>query len=235
MFESSLFESSASTKGASKKLYKHLKQNFHTAAKSEKDWEQFKGKPFSSEMMMNRKFKDITSYGYDLFKRLETGLHGIAGPDSGKFPQGLIKEAWHWESEGAMCIHISVILYSLLIEEKVFTPNSLQYVQGYYYHETRTDSPIALMLGKEHIGLHAWLLTRGSVIDITIGQENRVFDFGDFDFVLGEVHEGLLLKGINEPKKIVDNYVKDFAKNLGISKEEWIQRQVSYFNTYTNK
>lgn len=80
-------------------------------------------------------------------------------------------------------------------------------------------------------------MVRGCVINITTQQEKDFFDFttveGNYPFIIGKVSDGLLLKGKNEPKKIVDTYIKDFAKYLGISKEEWIERQLKYFGDYT--
>ncbi|EWG08625.1 hypothetical protein [Cytobacillus firmus] len=212
-------------------ILKELKTTYRTSAKHEKNWSVYKGKVLPPELMMSKKFQLITGYGYELCRHML-----LYRNDEPEINEEVLKEASHWTKMGAMCIHNSVILYTLLLELGIFTPTSLHFVQGYYHHKTREDNVIE-MIAKSHISVHAWLVVRGSVIDMTIQQEKDVFDFtteeGNYPFILGKVNDGLLLKGKNEPNKIVDAYIKDFAKYLGISKEEWIERQLKYFDGYS--
>lgn len=213
-------------------IMKELKTTYRTSAKHEKDWSVYKGKVFPPEILMSKKFQLITGYGYELCRHMLP-----SGEDKHEINEDALKEAWHWTKMGAMCIHNSVILYTLMLELGVFTPTSLHFVQGFYHHKTKEDNLMAQMLSKSHTSVHAWLVVRGSVIDMTIQQEKDFFDFttdeGNYPFIIGKVNDGILLKGQNEPKKIVDAYIEDFAKYLGLSKEEWIERQLKYFDDYT--
>lgn len=216
----------ANSKGPAKKeLYKMFKKNWLTAAKSEKDYELFKGKAFSSEDMLNIHFRQVASYIMNV-----TNAFGAWEFD--EVETDLIDEVHHWEQEGGFCIYLSVLAYELLLKKKVFSPTSLQLVQGYMCHETRKDSPMALMLAKEHISLHCWLVSKGSVIDLTVGQVRQFFDFGDFPFFIGAVHPEMELTGTIEPKKIVNDYKKRFAKQAGLTVEQWEHKHISLYETF---
>ena len=136
----------------------------------------------------------------------------------------LRKEVEHYEMIGGSCIYNAVLLYNLLIHNKVCDPEDLNLVQGYYKHKVREDYPLASIFGKTHRGLHTWLSYKGAVIDCMIAsQEGKFFDFGDIPIILGIMPEGFELIGYEEPYETVKKYTKQIIKNSRIGYKSWIE------------
>lgn len=134
-----------------------------------------------------------------------------------------------WENKGGQCIYLSTLLYMLLLYHELGTENSLSYVQGYYIHLLREEyrSLKVQIWPPVHSGLHAWIELDGSVMDISIRQEEDFFDFQGKPYILGKVPEGLQLYGYREVRKTPKSYARMIAKGSGMKLEDWVQHHVS--------
>lgn len=193
----------------------YFKKHWFSDIKNSSDLVFFQGDALPSQVVSHSKFLPIIRYIAELFEN--------ANPyGEGHTPKDTVDEVYHFEQNGQLCVYLSVLNYILFMEYGIADEKSMKYVQGYYHHESRKDNWMVSMLGKEHVGSHAWLLINKGIVDISIKQEEMFFKFEGYPAILGEVPAGLLLKGFTEPKKTVNKYVEQFAKRRKLTKEAWI-------------
>lgn len=180
----------------------------------------FKGNPLDYSILRNAFFQKNLYYISRLFEFID--FHkSYDGEDLSELEK---KEMIKWEKNRGQCIYFSVLLYSLLVYDKVLHESEISYCQGMYKHDCRADNPLGRMIfGEEHAGLHAWIEANGGIIDISIGQEEQFFDFGEKPFILGEVPNGFDLVGFRETTKTVKDYARNIAKDAGMKYETWLQ------------
>ncbi|MEC2129338.1 hypothetical protein P9G84_10195 [Brevibacillus centrosporus] len=184
--------------------------------------ESFKGKDIPAHIANHPMFYASIIYMETLYKAV---THG----DFDDIDQVVKDELISWESKGGQCIYLSTLLYMLLLYHELGTENNLSYVQGYYIHLLREEyrSLKVQILPPVHGGLHAWIVLDGSVMDISIRQEEDFFDFQGKPFILGKVPEGLNLYGYREVRKTPKSYARMIAKGSGMKVEDWVQNHVS--------
>jgi hypothetical protein len=135
----------------------------------------------------------------------------------------LQKEINTWDSKGGLCVYLSVLLYCLLIDDKVCTKEKLKLTQGYYRHTVEENTFQSLIYGKFTQGFHVWLNYDGFVIDSSIGQEvENGFNFKGFPYIIGKIPEGLELVGHNENWNTVKTYLHRISKESNMKPREWI-------------
>lgn len=214
-----MFEQYKSKINYENKVLSYIKKNWDSKVKNGKELETFKGKPFKTEELRQPAFIKVVLYVGDLFRGLE---NYVPSPSLDQFDPRIEQELRKWESEGELCLHLTVISYFLFEKYGVFNDKEMKLVQGYFWHEARKDNPLAMALANIHVGIHSWLSVKGRVIDLTIGQEEMFFDFKGQSVIMGEVPDGMLLKGFEEPKKVVQKHLKRYADYLGMTPEEYI-------------
>lgn len=120
-------------------------------------------------------------------------------------------------------IYCSVVLYWLLVQYGVVSEKRLKFCQGYFKYKTRADTPPQ---SRYRVDMHAWLCYDGSVIDITIWQQQEGFDFLKKGFeipvIMGKIPAGLSLFGYEEEKSLAKEYARRFAKESELTFSEWI-------------
>lgn len=198
---------------------KRFKENWFVGYKYEENKAiSFRGKLPSMELISNPNFFRNFVYVNVLFD-----VASVYGSDV-EVNRDVLDEVFKWNEKGGLCIFFSVLLYQLLLEDRVVDKEKMKYIQGYYYHKAREDNPLVKMIfGEHHAGYHAWLAIEGSVIDVSIKQEQECFDFKDKPFILGEVPKGIELVGFEENEETVRKYVDLFLKEAGKSYDEWIR------------
>lgn len=115
-------------------------------------------------------------------------------------------------------IYFSAVLYWLLIHYGVLSEKGLKFCQGYYRYKTKDGS-------KFRAGMHTWLTFYGSVIDVTIWQEQDNFDFNNSahtSIIAGNIPKGLNLAGFEEDKSLIKEYARRFAKDSGFTFHDWL-------------
>lgn len=133
-------------------------------------------------------------------------------------------EVKRWETKGGQCIYFSVLLHMLLVEEGVVPADRLSLVQGWYEHDIDVNYAglLAQMMGHRHFGMHCWLTLDDAVIDVSIRQEERFFEFkGGGPLIVGEVPDGLEMRGWVESSKTIDRYMKRFAIKCEMDLNRW--------------
>lgn len=215
-----MFEQYKSKINFENKVLSYIKKDWDSKVKNAKELETFKGKPFKTEELRQPSYMKVVLYVGDLFRGLE---NYVPSPRLDQFDPRIEQELKKWESEGELCLHLTVISYALFEKYGVFNDKEMKLVQGYFWHEARKDNPLAMALANIHVGIHSWLSVKGRVVDLTIGQEKMFFDFKGQEVIMGEVPEGMLLKGFEEPKKVVQKHLKRYADFLGMTPEEYIQ------------
>lgn len=214
-----MFEQHLSIHNFEKRVLFHLKKNWDSKIRNNKEFDTYKGKTLKKEVVRHPNFIKVLIYIGELFQASEWDQRASKFKE---FDERIGKELTKWEKEGELCLHLTVISYSLFEKYGVLTDKEMKLVQGYYFHEARKDSPLAMALANIHIGIHSWLSVGGAVIDLTIGQEREFFDFQGMDMIVGEVPEGMTLKGFQEPKKVVSKHIKRYASFLNMTVEEYI-------------
>lgn len=210
-------------------VLRKLKNSWHTDTRKLNEWSAFKGKDIDLDYLTNPDFKYTMLY----IDKLMAAMNRWRDLDD--ISPELSKEIRYWNSQGGLCIFLSTVNYTLLLENEVFTPSSLSLAQGYYSHETRKDNPLALMITENSVGLHCWLSAKGAVIDLSIAQKKDFFDFGGEPYIMGKVPDGLLLQGREEPKKIVNKYIKLFAKKAGLTEKQWTDQHMAWYQEFKKK
>lgn len=214
-----MFDQHLSIHNYEKKVIRYLKDEWDSKLRNEKELFTYKGKPLVPETMKNPNFIKVVIYIGELFRSCEYNNRSELLP---QFDERIRKELIHWESEGQLCLHLTILSYFLFEEFGLFTDKEMKLVQGYYFHEARRDNPLAVAIGNIHVGIHSWLSVKGSVIDLTIAQEREFFDFKGMDVILGEVPEGMLLKGFQEPRKIAQRHLLRYANYIGLTPKEYL-------------
>lgn len=226
------FEHKTTKTKIEKDIITTFKKQWVTEVKNPSDYTVYKGNALEPSLKTPA-FASLFVYLVQLFDDMEKNRLPLylQGDDNST----LLEQIRHYEQRGGLCIYFVVLAYVIMLEQKMATDKQLKLVQGYYYHKTRTDDPFAMLLGNEHVGIHAWLSFRGAVLDMTIAQERDFFDFGNMPYILGAVPEGMLLKGFAEPKKTVNKYVEEFARHASLSPSDWIAYQVERWQVFKNE
>lgn len=180
----------------------------------------FKGSTLNKDLARNPFFHKNLHYVMDIQNYIQDFM---ARPRDSKLPKMTLDEITTWERNGGQCIYLSALLCELLLYDKVVSPDDIYLCQGYYKHECREDNAIGMLMGKTHIGLHAWLEIKGSIVDISIAQEDQFFDFKGQPFILGEAPEGMDLIGFKEPRETAKNYCRKIARENGSVYLDWIK------------
>jgi hypothetical protein len=227
-----MFEQHNSTYNYEKKVVHHLKEQWNSKIRNEKEFSLYKGKKFEKEEVNHPDFLKTFLYVGELFQATEwdNRTKGLK-----QFDERIGKELVKWEANGEMCLHLSVLTYLLLEKYGVFTDKEMKLIQGYFLHKARKDNPFASAIANIHVGIHAWLSIKGKIIDLSIGQERDFFDFKGMDVIIGEVPEGMTFKGFQEPRKVVQKHAKRYSKFLNMTDEEWIEMHVQEANQFFNK
>lgn len=133
----------------------------------------------------------------------------------------ILKEVSDWDENGGLCIYLSVVLYTLLIEFKVCNRNNLRLIQGFTKY-TPTH-PIFTLISNSAtmINFHSWLSYKGSVLDFSIGQEEKNINVLKESFIIGKITEEIEYKGFKENHKTVEKYIEMYARRLNMSSSEW--------------
>lgn len=163
----------------------------------------YKDKHFVSAVTIAEFLMQISMYGgnekYDLIEPIK-------------------KQLLEFDRRGQLCCYISIVLYSLLKRRY-----DVQYYQGLYYHKARADYPDFLPWGNIHAGAHAFITVDGSIIDVSIRQEEMFFDFKGKTSILGNIPEGMKLYGWKENIVTVSKYINDILKFSNMTLKEWIK------------
>lgn len=132
-------------------------------------------------------------------------------------------EAARYSEKHGTSIYFSVVLYWLLVYFGILNEKRLQLCQGYFRYRTREDK---VPEPKYRAGLHAWLSYNDSVIDVTIWQQEELFDFEKRGFkipvITGNIPEGMTLIGFEEDRILAKEYARKFAKDSELTFCEWV-------------
>lgn len=134
-------------------------------------------------------------------------------------------EVEKWNNEGMLCAYTSVLLWCLLYENGVFNADEMRMVQGYYRHIDQGILATLGLFGDKPIyqcGLHAWVEVSGSVIDLSIVQEQSTFNFPGLPAIVEDIPAGMELSGWREGKETVKKYARQIAKEQNMNYYEWI-------------
>ncbi len=133
-------------------------------------------------------------------------------------------EAARYKNKNGIAIYYSTVLYWLLVTFGVISERKLKFCQGYFNYE---KNPGKASGARYRAGMHAWLCTKGSVIDTTIWQQQDCFDFQarglDLPIIAGNIPSGLNYYGFEEHRSLVKEYARRFAKESGSTFYKWIQ------------
>lgn len=192
-----------------------LRKEWFSGIRTADELYEYHGAKLPPAVIMNDAFKKVFTYVYYLYNQ-------ISDYKGGSLSDGIQDEIFHFEREGKMCVHLSVITYFLMLHYKIADERSMRYVQGYYWHLASKRDWISSMFGSEHAGTHAWIVVGKAVIDLSIKQEELFFSFDGLPLILGEVPDGLLLKGFSEPKKTVNKHAEAISAFRKLNIKEWI-------------
>lgn len=133
-----------------------------------------------------------------------------------------LEEVAYWDSKGGLCIYLSILLYALLLEDKVTNRHDLRYIQGFTFYQSTNPLWKMLSLETSMLNFHSWLSYKNSVLDFSIGQEQGFIQLGHRSYIIGDIPESITMVGWKESQDIVEKYVKLFADKQGVSKNQWI-------------
>ncbi|MEK5183295.1 hypothetical protein [Paenibacillus sp. FSL P4-0288] len=139
-------------------------------------------------------------------------------PDEARYLDANTKnELLRYQKDGGLCIHLSIVLYFLLLKYSTIKKSNLAYCQGFYRIRFIEADDIINHLSNEKSGLHAWLELDNAIIDISINQisVNQVP-------ILGVIPENVELKGFRETHECAKVYAKQMANYLGLKRKKWI-------------
>lgn len=221
-----MFEQVATEGTFERKAISHIKHHWQSRVRNVKDLEVFQGKEIESQVKKNPSYIKVILYVKELFEA------------SGYVEASFLKhktlkpahELREWEHKGEICLYLSVVAYVLFEKLGVFSDKEMKLVQGYFLHEVQKENVLAYAMGRIHVSVHAWLSIKGSVIDLSIGQERDFFDFEEEDIITGIVPEKLTLKGFGEPKKVVQKHLKRYVNFANMQEEEWVEMHLSEAN-----
>ncbi len=132
-------------------------------------------------------------------------------------------EAARYRENHGTSIYFSVVLYWLLVYFGVLNEKRLQLCQGYFSYRMREDK---VPEPKYRAGLHAWLSYNDSVIDVTIWEQEELFDFGKRGFkipvITGNIPEGITMIGFEEDRRLAKEYARKFARDSELTFCEWV-------------
>ncbi|PLS19424.1 hypothetical protein CVD28_03135 [Bacillus sp. M6-12] len=134
----------------------------------------------------------------------------------------VLNEVAHWDNKGGLCIYLSVLMYSLLLEDKVANRNELRYIQGFTTYQSQNPFWKLVSSDTTMLNFHAWLSYKDSVLDFSIGQERENIQLGEKDYLVGDIPEGMKMVGFKENHKTVQKYVKMFADYRKMNEKEWV-------------
>lgn len=190
---------------------------------------EFKGGELDKDIKGSNEFMSAIYYVgmiYDSIRNnnFEILLHFMDEvPELKEYNSFLGGEAARAEQSGEICIYCSIVLYSLIKKGCPQARHKLKYCQGLFRHQLREDFPSFIPFNKCQLGLHSWITVGDAVVDLTIGQNDYFFDFGEtMPYVVGKCHEGMELIGHEELDAVVEKYKKKYAKAAGKDVELWI-------------
>lgn len=139
------------------------------------------------------------------------------------------KELKAWDANGGLCIYLSILHFCLLLESKAVKEDELCLVQGFYRHPTHGILSIFTNLEMQ-CGVHSFISVQGAVVDFSIQQEESTFEFGERNFVIGDIPDEMEMVGWTEGKYLVKQYAREIARSSGLNYFEWIeQHQVNSY------
>jgi hypothetical protein len=204
------------------------------AEKTKKDFEEHgwpTGFKYSSQncvIMESQKFNGSIKHKEDFYKHCSYAefLYWLNPIDSklwDLFPE-VKKEKLRWIHDG-ICSYVSIVLYHLLLKDKVCTRGMIKYLQGYMVHNMGQENQV-------HRICHAWLNINGSMVDFTIPQ----IDYYGFklkkSFIMGDIPDGLGVIGFVENEETIKKVTRKFAKEARMSIEEWINFHYDNSNNF---
>lgn len=206
---------------------RHIGQVFAKKWETGYDYSKVKHKIYSSVPMnphyimgSNVKFDRILLYIEALYDSLDKTNYII--------PDLIQNELTEWEIRGGLCIYLSVLLYSMIVYEKLCCTSCMKFVQGLATHEIRKDYPSFMPWNGRHVLLHSWIILGGSIIDFAIKQQYPFFDFKNTLYVMGNIPEGLTYAGFEETKETVEKYIEEILQFSEISFTDWIKTHYYY-------
>lgn len=184
-------------------------------------------KPLPGNIYKNYLLQKNLTYLYNLYLSLEN-------EDSYLKNKMVIEEARYYDEKGILCVYFSVILYCLLLKDKLATKDELKLMIGYIHYHTHNLFYNELLNIQEITGFHSWLTYQGSVLDVSIIQEHTTFDFTN-GYIVGQIPDGLEMYGIGEGWATVERYARKFARRMGLKVKQWIQyHTIISFETFRN-
>lgn len=178
---------------------------------------EFKSMPFPSILNNNPMFQIHIAYLMTMFYSVLFNKNILGNSQ-------VEKEIRYWDSEGGLCIYMSVVLHTLLLEDKICNKNDLRLIQG--YNNYISTNPIMKLFGGNHetniLNFHSWLSYKNHVLDLSIKQEGDFLDIGQKEFIMGDIPSGLAYVGWKESHQTVQNYMKKFAEHLNLEVNDWI-------------
>lgn len=151
-----------------------------------------------------------------------------------KISEDVLHEAVNWEKEGGYCIHMSILVKTLLDVMDPKESKKLKYYQG--FATLITENVLASMLfGNKQLGIHSWLCYENGVIDVTSNQHQHSIRLPDnqYGMIIGEMPTTYVLQGFKENEKVIGKYQEMFAEKMNLeSKEKWIAFHVKAFNEF---
>lgn len=183
----------------------------------------FKSLPIDKKILNHTDFMSAAVYISELTQKALSyrwnEIEGLAG-----------KELKAWDANGGLCIYLSILHFCLLLESKAVKEDELCLVQGFYRHPTHGILSIFSNL-ETQCGVHSFISVQGAVVDLSIQQEESTFEFGERNFIIGDIPDEMELVGWTEGKHLVKQYAREIARSSGLNYFEWIERhQLNAYN-----
>jgi hypothetical protein len=176
----------------------------------------FKSLPIDEKILKHTDFMSSAVYISDLtekaLKYRWNEMKGLAG-----------KELKAWDANGGLCIYLSILHFCLLLESKAVKEDELCMVQGFYRHPTHGILSLIANLATQ-CGVHAFISVQGAVVDFSIQQEASTFEFGENEFIIGDIPDEMEMVGWTEGKHLVKQYAREIARSSGLNYFEWIEQ-----------
>jgi len=176
----------------------------------------FQSLPIDGKILKHTDFMSSAVYISELTQKALSyrwnEIEGLAG-----------KELKAWDAKGGLCIYLSILHFCLLLESKAVREDELCMVQGFYRHPTHGILSIFSNLAIQS-GVHAFISVQGAVVDFSIQQEASTFDFGEKEFIIGDIPDEMEMVGWTEGKHLVKQYAREIARSSGLNYFEWIEQ-----------
>lgn len=176
---------------------------------------EFSSKPLPEDFLNDDSFRVHSLYMNSLYQSLSREISDIDD-------KNIIEEVTYWNDKGGLCIYLSVLLYSLLMDMKLCNRNNLRFIQGYSQYQP-TNPIFSLISDNTTItNFHSWISYKDSVLDFSVGQEKSMLDIGNTEYILGNIPKAILMIGFKESHETVGSYIHKFSSRINLSEKEWL-------------